>query len=125
VSHKGHPTCEHNSKAACDKARRVAIGQCVSMLDENRQCPHWGIDRVDDKPYCGQHINSVYLAAAQARLDADLRAAVTGRIDAYLDKTGQVPHVCGERCQFSQVPISGGPRTVPSESISQPEVPLF
>ena len=56
MAHKGHPVCEHSSKAACDKARKIAIGQCSAMLDELRQCPHWGIDRVDDRAYCGQHI---------------------------------------------------------------------
>lgn len=93
TGHKGHLVCEFSSKAACDKARRIAIGQCASMLDENRECPHWGIDKVNDKPYCGQHLNSVFLAADQARRDAARKAEIDGRIDQFLLWTGEHPSV--------------------------------
>ena len=79
--HKGDPNCEFTSKAACEKARRIAIGQCVSMIDEGHQCGHWGIDRVDDRAYCGQHLNSVYLAADNARREAARKEAMSRRID--------------------------------------------
>jgi hypothetical protein len=81
VAHKNHPVCEHTSKAACERARRVAIGQCSSMIDEARQCPHWGVDTVDGKGYCGQHVNSVYLAADRAKRDVARKAEMDGRID--------------------------------------------
>jgi hypothetical protein len=79
--HKGHPDCEFTSKAACDKAIRVAIGQCSSMISEEKQCPNWGVDRVEDRAYCGQHIRTVYLAADNARRDAIRRDAMNSRID--------------------------------------------
>lgn len=103
MAHKGHPNCEYKSKAACDKARRIAIGQCVAMIDESRQCPHWGVDKVEDRPYCGQHIGTVYRAADEAVRTAARRQAMNERIDAFMASSGQVPHVCGERCEYSQV----------------------
>jgi hypothetical protein len=124
MSHKGHPTCEFNSKAACEKARRTAIGQCVSMIEETRQCPHWGVDQVEGRAYCGQHLGSVFRAADEAKRTAATRAAMIERIDAFMVKTGQVPHVCGERCEFSKTPTKSG-GTERSESTLPPEVPLF
>jgi hypothetical protein len=103
VPHKGHPTCEFNSKAACEKARRIAIGQCRAMLDENRQCPNWGIGEVDEKGYCGQHLPSIFRAADEARRVAAEKARVDALIDAYLLKTGQSPHVCGDHCAYSSI----------------------
>lgn len=91
MSHKGHPTCEWTSKAACDKAARIAIGQCVSMIEEDRQCAHWGIGKVDDRPYCGQHLNSVFLAADQAARAAARAADINRRIDIYLAWTALHP----------------------------------
>lgn len=81
MAHKGHPVCEFTSKAACEKARRIAIGQCSAMLEETRQCPNWGVDRVDDRAYCGQHIGTVYRVADEARRTAEKREAMNARID--------------------------------------------
>jgi len=107
MSHKGHPVCEFTSKAACEKARRIVIGQCVSMLDEDRQCPNWGTDTVDGRGYCGQHIGTIYRTADEARRRQERRDEVNARIDTYLAGTGQVPHVCGVHCEFSLVPLQG------------------
>jgi hypothetical protein len=93
VAHKGHSVCEFTSKAACEKARRVAIGQCSSMLDENRQCDHWGIGTVDGKGYCGQHLNSVHLAAIEARRAKIMRDESDARIDAALAWHSEHPSV--------------------------------
>ena len=82
MAHKGHLICDFTSKAACEKGRRIAIGQCSSMLDEDRQCPNWGVDRVEDRPYCGQHIASVYLAADKASREARRKAEMNARADA-------------------------------------------
>jgi hypothetical protein len=103
VSHKGHPVCEYSSKAACEKARRITIGQCRAMLDEDRQCPNWGIDTLDGRGYCGQHLPGLFRAADEARRLAAIRDAMNERIDAFMVKTGQTPHVCGDHCVFSQV----------------------
>lgn len=81
MAHKGHAVCEHSSKAACEKARRVALGQCSAMLDESRQCDHWGTDRVEERAYCGQHLRSVVMAADNARRTATARDAMNERID--------------------------------------------
>jgi hypothetical protein len=105
TGHKGHPLCEYTSKAACEKARRIAIGQCRSMLDEDRQCPHWGIDTVEGRGYCGQHIGTIYREVHEANRAALERARVYNLIDSYLTKTGQKAHVCGLRCEFSSIPL--------------------
>lgn len=72
------------SWGACDKAARVAIGQCVSMIAEDRQCGNWGIDKVNDRPYCGQHLNSVFLAADAARREAARKEDIDQRVDTYM-----------------------------------------
>lgn len=81
MAHVGHSVCVHTSKAACDKAQRVAMGQCASMIAEDRQCANWGLGRVENRPYCGQHLNSVYLAADEARRTATYHEAMNARID--------------------------------------------
>jgi len=84
VAHKNHPTCVFTTKAACEKARRVAIGQCSSMLDEDRQCGHWGVDTVEERPYCGQHIASVVLTADKTRRERLRREAMNAAADAWI-----------------------------------------
>lgn len=103
MAHKNHPTCEYTSKSACEKARRIAIGQCVSMISEEKQCPHWGTDTVDGRGYCGQHIGSVYRAADEASRAAQRKTRVDLLIDTYLEKTGQVAHICGDHCAYSSL----------------------
>lgn len=81
-----HTPCPNGvaSWGACDKAARVALGQCISMIEEDRQCANWGIDKVSDRPYCGQHLHSVFLAADAARREAVRKADINSRIDAYM-----------------------------------------
>jgi hypothetical protein len=93
VAHKNHPTCEFTSKAACEKARRIAIGQCVAMLDEDHQCSHWGTDTVDGRGYCGQHIGTVVRAADEAVRSATKKAEMNQRIDRALKWHEQHPSV--------------------------------
>lgn len=90
-----HDPCPNGATSwgACGLATRIAIGQCVSMLDEDRQCDHWGVDRVEGKAYCGQHINSVYLAADKARRDAEQAAEIAARVDAFMAWTALHPSV--------------------------------
>jgi hypothetical protein len=93
MGHKGDKNCVHSSKVACEKARRIAIGQCASMLDEARQCPHWGIDTVEGAAYCGQHLSAVYLAADKARREKTRRDEMFARIDAALAWHAEHPSV--------------------------------
>ena len=79
-----HPGCPYRSKTACERARRGALGQCVSMISEDKQCKNLGVDAVEGRAFCGQHIMSVFLEAdrrrrAQARADE-----MNARIDAYI-----------------------------------------
>ena len=53
TGHKGHPDCPYSSKAECDRARRQALGPCVSMVEEDRQCSRWAVDLFDGRGYCG------------------------------------------------------------------------
>lgn len=93
MAHKNHPVCEFTSKATCDKAARIAIGQCSAMIDEDRPCAHWGIGTVEDKPYCGQHLNGVFLAADKAKREIARKAEVDARIDAYMARRRDHPSV--------------------------------
>lgn len=91
MAHKGHPTCEFTSKVSCEKARRIAIGQCAAMIDETHECTHWGVDTVEGRAYCGQHLNSVYLAADRRRREETKKADLNARIDAYIEWTKTFP----------------------------------
>lgn len=104
MSHKGHPDCPYTSKGRCERARREAIGPCLVMLDENRQCRNLGTDTVDGRAYCGQHINGPYREADERERRRIRKALLNARIDSYLAETGQHAHECGEHCQFSGVP---------------------
>jgi hypothetical protein len=84
MSHKGHPECIFTTKKGCEANKRLEMGKCVAMTGESSQCDNWGIDRVEDKAYCGQHINSVLLKADNDRRAAKKRAELDGRIDLYL-----------------------------------------
>lgn len=111
------------TKKAALAAFRAQMGQCAQMLDEERQCPHWGIDRVNDRAYCGQHINTVYLAADKAHRDAAIKATwhqTNQRSLAWrqlhpsvwdapppadwVPPPGEYGHICGKHCEFSEVP---------------------
>ena len=107
-SHKtAHVPCPNGATSwgACDKAARIAIGQCSAMIEETRQCPHWGVDKVDDRPYCGQHLPSIFRAADESKREQARRDELAGRVDAYLAKTHQVGHVCGDFCEFSSIAL--------------------
>lgn len=93
MAHKGHPGCPFTSKAKCEAARREAIGHCIAMLDENRQCPNWGTDTVDGRAYCGQHIRTVYLAANDAKRRAVAKAELDRMIDEALEWRRRHPSV--------------------------------
>lgn len=107
MAHKGHSDCPYTSKAKCEKARREAIGPCIALLDDGqRECPHLGTDTVDGKAYCGQHVEGPYRAAKERERKQLLIDAMNQRIDAYLERTGQVAHECGDHCRFSSLHVS-------------------
>jgi hypothetical protein len=81
------------TKKALLEAFRAEMGRCSEMIEETRECPHWGIEKVNDRAYCGQHVRAVFLAADAARREAARRAEVDGRIDAYLAWTAVHPSV--------------------------------
>jgi hypothetical protein len=84
MAHKNHPECPHTSKKACEAATRLEMGHCVAMTGEDKQCDNWGLERVDDRAYCGQHANSVYLKADNERRAVARKAELDTRITAYL-----------------------------------------
>jgi len=69
------------TKKALLEAFRAEMGKCSSLLDEDRACPHWGVEKVDGRAYCGQHVGSVYRAADEARRDAARKSASLALID--------------------------------------------
>jgi len=88
-THAGQP-CEHGSKAACEKARREALGRCVAMLKpdkvnaEPKSCTLWATDRVNGRPHCGQHYASAVNQELQARAQRAKQERLDGAIDRYI-----------------------------------------
>lgn len=84
MSHKGHPDCIHDTKKACEQARREAMGHCVELTGAGDECTNWAIEQVAGRGYCGQHLSSVLLKEDRDRRIARKRAELDGRITAYL-----------------------------------------
>lgn len=93
MSHRGHPDCVFTTKRACELAAKVEMGKCAAMTDKGEECSHWGIDRVEERPYCGQHINSVLLKADNDRRAATKRAELDERITGYMAWRADHPSV--------------------------------
>lgn len=108
MAHKGHPKCEFTSKAACESARREAMGRCSAMTEKMTDCTNWGVDHVNGKAYCGQHLASMALREDEARRQRERTAALDASVAAYLAATGQSAHDCGAVCYFSV--LMQGPR---------------
>lgn len=81
------------TKKALLEAFRAEMGKCSAMIEEDKPCEHWGVDRVDGKAYCGQHINSVYLAADVAQRKAIEKAEWRRREDRYIAWRSEHPSV--------------------------------
>ncbi|HET7070137.1 MAG TPA: hypothetical protein VFI40_04890 [Nocardioides sp.] len=81
--HGGRP-CIHPSKKACDDARHAALGRCVELTEKMTSCRNWAVDRVNDRPMCGQHLASVVLAEDKAQRERGRRDRINRSIDAYL-----------------------------------------
>jgi len=82
--HGNHPICPYTSKKACETAKRLGMGRCSAMKDNGEECSHWGVEKVDERAYCGQHIASVLLKEDHDRRAAAKRAELDGRISTYL-----------------------------------------
>jgi hypothetical protein len=54
------------------------------MKDTGEECSHWGVEKVDERAYCGQHLRVMFLAADEHRRAAAKRAELDGRISTYL-----------------------------------------
>lgn len=93
MAHKSHPACVFTSKAACERARRAALGPCREMIDEDKSCKNLGTDEYDGKAYCGQHLNSAVLAADRVNREAKVRADRDGRADTFLAWVADHPSV--------------------------------
>lgn len=97
MTHAGHSLCRFTSAAACKRARQKEIGTCIAMVKrkggEPAQCTHWGIDRVNDRPYCGQHLNTIIIEADRKLREQAKREIVTRDINAFLEWTARHPSV--------------------------------
>ncbi len=93
MSHKGDSNCIFSTIKACEAAKRLEMGKCVSMTGEDTQCDNWGIERIDDKAYCGQHVTSVYLKADRERRAAVHKALLDEKVTTYLAWRAEHPSV--------------------------------
>jgi len=88
--------CGYPTKKACDLARKVALGQCSEMIEakgEPHPCPHWAVEKVADKGYCGQHLGSVIRAEFERDRTERLREELNARIAEYIDWRAEHPSV--------------------------------
>ena len=87
--------CPHPTKAACEKARREALGQCVEMTlaKEPTQCRLWASSLVEGRPLCNAHAGAVLVRHLEERRKADKAAYLQSRVTAYRDWTAEHPSV--------------------------------
>jgi hypothetical protein len=98
MAHKGHPGCPHNSKAACETARKIAVGQCSELVGDKdpHPCTRWGVDLIDGRPFCGQHITAKAIEAASLAARQAKQAAINARIEQYIAWREMHPSVWDE-----------------------------
>lgn len=79
----------------------MAIGQCSSMVGETesklKPCPHWGVEVIEGRPYCGQHANSQAIKADERIRTLRHKAELDARIDAHMAWVRDHPSVWDER----------------------------
>lgn len=88
--------CGHPTKAACEKARKEALGRCVSMTADKKtptNCRLWATSIVDDRALCTMHAGQVLTAQIEAERKARKTAELNARIDAYLAWRAEHPSV--------------------------------
>jgi hypothetical protein len=96
VSHKNHPDCEFTSKAACDKAQQIALGQCRAMVDDKdpHPCSRWAISETG---WCGQHHASEVERALQTERRTAKRVELDARISDHMAWVATHPSVWDTR----------------------------
>ena len=92
------------TKKALLEAQRAELGKCRALKEDGEPCAHWATERVGEVPYCGQHAGGFARRAMEQARAAEKREALNASIDAYLARSGQVPHLCGDHCPYSSVP---------------------
>ena len=99
MPHRGHPDCIYTSKAACEQARRVAMGQCQEMSGsrEPTPCARWATEEIDGRKVCGQHANMLVLRVDHRRREQLRLDDLNRRIDEYLAWVAEHPHVWDSR----------------------------
>jgi hypothetical protein len=99
MSHKGHPDCPHPTKAACERARRIELGQCQETTGDREPtpCRHWAVEIIGDRRVCGQHARSVAIRVDIERRRAAKRADLDRRLDEYVAWTAEHPSVWDQR----------------------------
>jgi len=90
-----HKLCPHKTKAACEQAQRAELGRCSAMTQSETECSNWAVDRVNDRPYCGQHIASIAAAADKERRQAIRKARMDQAADEFIEFTKLHPSVWG------------------------------
>lgn len=95
MAHKGHPRCPHTSKAACEKARRTALGPCKALVGDKdpQPCNHLA---VDEDGYCGTHLDVLVRKLEGTWMErrlAEKRAELDRRITEFLAFSADHPSV--------------------------------
>ena len=96
MPHKGHPACVYDTKAACDKARKEALGRCTAMTSDKRtptQCSKWAQSMVGGQGVCNTHAETVLSRQLAEERRAQRMAEMQDRISAFMRWTADHPSV--------------------------------
>ena len=95
MPHKSHPTCPHDTKAACDKARHEAMGRCTEMTlaKEPTQCGKWAQSMVDGRGICDMHAETILNRVLAAEREARRKAAMDAAVATFMRWTADHPSV--------------------------------
>lgn len=112
----GGVVCGHATLKACNLARQIELGQCSEMIEKRGEpypCPHWAVEQVAGRGYCGMHVGSVIRAEDERQRKAKIRAGMDSDIGRYLAWRQEHPSV------WDRMPPSGqqGPLTTTPRSL--------
>jgi hypothetical protein len=100
MAHKNHPDCIYTSLAACERARKAALGRCAEMTADKRTpkpCSHWADSIVAGRPICNQHATAVLSRELEAQRVARVRAALDDQITQHMTWIAEHPSVWDSR----------------------------